>query len=101
MIILELTEQNQDDNEDPNREDHEHDNQFLAIHTFLPSFQSISNNMANAKCGVPASVSKRSNGSTPFGVQKKPWKEPGPEGRKGVIAFSRTRSKIFFDLIEE
>lgn len=30
--------------------------------------------------------------------QKKPWSEPGLEGRKGVIAFSRTRSIFFLRL---
>jgi hypothetical protein len=33
--------------------------------------------------------------------KKKPWGKPGLEGRKGVIAFSRTRSTSFFGLIEE
>jgi hypothetical protein len=31
--------------------------------------------------------------------QKRPWSKPGPEGRKGVIAFSRAHSKVFFGVL--
>jgi hypothetical protein len=32
-------------------------------------------------------------------VIKRPWSKPGPEGRKGVIAFSRTQYKVFFGFL--
>jgi hypothetical protein len=55
-----------------------------------------------AKPGLKVLIPDRSDGRAPFGgAVKKPWNEPGPEGRKGVIAFSRTRSKIVFGCIEE
>ncbi len=39
IAASQLVEQNQDDDADPDHEDREHDNQLLAVHTFLPPYK--------------------------------------------------------------